>query len=91
LGEIREEVAHQEFLQFLFQRQWQRLRREAHARGIRLFEMPRSTWRTTAPTCGPASISSRSFGTPLAVPAFPRLLQRNRLFGDASVRLGASR
>jgi 4-alpha-glucanotransferase len=36
-GEIREEVAYQEFLQLLFERQWQRLRREAHARGIRLF------------------------------------------------------
>ncbi|HEU4940765.1 MAG TPA: 4-alpha-glucanotransferase [Candidatus Eisenbacteria bacterium] len=36
-GEIRDEVAYQEFLQFLFERQWQRLRREAHARGIRLF------------------------------------------------------
>ena len=35
--EIRDEVAYQEFLQFLFERQWQRLRREAHARGIRLF------------------------------------------------------
>jgi 4-alpha-glucanotransferase len=36
-GQIREEVAYQEFLQFLFDRQWRRLRREAHARGIRLF------------------------------------------------------
>jgi 4-alpha-glucanotransferase len=35
--EIREEVAYQEFLQFLFERQWQAVRREAHARGIELF------------------------------------------------------
>ena len=36
-SEIREEVAYQEFLQFLFERQWQRVRGEARARGIRLF------------------------------------------------------
>jgi 4-alpha-glucanotransferase len=36
-GEIRDEVAYQEFLQFLFERQWQRVRREAQARGIWLF------------------------------------------------------
>jgi len=36
-GQIRDEIAYQEFLQFLFERQWQRLRRESNARGIRLF------------------------------------------------------
>jgi 4-alpha-glucanotransferase len=35
-AQVRDEVAYQEFLQFLFERQWQRVRREAHARGIRL-------------------------------------------------------
>jgi len=35
--QIRDEIAYQEFLQFLFERQWQGLRREAHARGVRLF------------------------------------------------------
>jgi 4-alpha-glucanotransferase len=36
-SQIRDEEAYQEFLQFLFERQWQRVRREAHARGIALF------------------------------------------------------
>ena len=36
-GQIRDEVDYQEFLQFLFERQWLGLRREARARGIRLF------------------------------------------------------
>jgi len=36
-SQIRDEEAYQEFLQLLFERQWQRVRREAHARGIQLF------------------------------------------------------
>ena len=36
-GQVREEIAYQEFLQFLFERQWQRLRGEARERGVELF------------------------------------------------------
>ena len=35
--ELREEIEYQEFLQFLFFRQWGRLRRAAHARGMAIF------------------------------------------------------
>jgi 4-alpha-glucanotransferase len=56
--ELADAIEQQRFRQFLFSRQWERLRRRAVELGVRIREMCRSSLPTTAPMSGRGRIGS---------------------------------